>query len=113
MIQVDAGIDHGDDHAAETGGHIPGFGGIDVGIHLAAALTGVLQAPLRGEAAVVGDQAARACIIWFGIDHRRVGSEIAQRLRQILSRWQREHVHPVHAQALFQDAVTAAHVEQG
>src|SRR5262249_24208377 len=49
VVVVDAALDDGDGDAAGAGGRVPGLGGVDVGVRGAAALAGVVQAPLRAE----------------------------------------------------------------
>src|SRR5262249_41596793 len=52
---VDARIDDGDDVLRAAGGDIPGFRRVEVGVHLAARLSGVVQGVLRSETGIAGD----------------------------------------------------------
>ena len=53
MAEVDAAVDNGDRDVLAPRRHVPGLRGVDVGIDLAAALPGVVQAPQLAERRVV------------------------------------------------------------
>src|SRR5205823_5686362 len=46
VVTLDGVVDDGDDDVGAAGGHLPGFGGVHVGVGGAAGLAGVVQVPL-------------------------------------------------------------------
>ena len=68
-----------DDGLAGAASGVPAFRGVDVGVHPAAGLAGVVQAPQRAERRVVRDDAGPDGVVRLGEPHARHRCEYADR----------------------------------
>ena len=71
MGVVDAGVDHGDHHAAGASRGQPGRRRVDVGVDDTTRLSGVVQPPERAERRIVGDRGRRDHEVGFHGCHER------------------------------------------
>ena len=97
MGVVDARIDHGDNDSAGTGGCVPRFWGIDIGIGHAARLPNIIEAPELAECGVVGGDCGSDDKVWLNRGHTNgasspvhnvlhAGSRRCQRIKTLAKR---------------------------
>ena len=86
MVVIDARVDDRDDHARATGGDIPRFGSIDVGIQGPTGtehrLAGVVQGPEVAETVVVGNRVGTVDVVRLDELHTRLAPQGVHRRRR-------------------------------